>query len=182
MFPGFRSWCQRYSCCANISNLRQHLWHMLAASLRRGQSQTRRLRIGQNLLECKGFLQFQTGEIRSKNSSMHATLLSGSVQNSRNRIMFLWPFVLFNSAASFTKRDFESMDSTLIFFVTTFSGFPLYFHTYTDPNVPKPNFFSFSKGFQSNFGNSGFFFAFPFRLVGILKLAAILSHFGQILA
>jgi hypothetical protein len=28
--------------------------------------------------------------------------------------MFLWHFSLFNSAASFTKRDFESMDSTLL--------------------------------------------------------------------
>ena len=37
--------------------------------------------------------------------------------------MFLWPFVLFNSAASFTKRDFESMDSTLLFLVTTFLVF-----------------------------------------------------------
>ena len=26
--------------------------------------------------------------------------------------MFLWPFVLFNSAVSFTKQDFESMDSS----------------------------------------------------------------------
>ena len=51
-----------------------------------------------------------------------------------------------------------------------------------DPNVPQPNFFSFSKSLHSNSGNSGSFFAFLFRLVGILKLAAILSHFGQILA
>ena len=29
--------------------------------------------------------------------------------------MFLWPFVLFNSEASFSKQDFESMDSTLMF-------------------------------------------------------------------
>jgi hypothetical protein len=70
--------------------------------------------------------------------------------------MFLWPFVLFNSAASFTKQDFESMDSTL--------------------------FFLFSYRDYSNFGNSGSFFAFLFRLVGILKLAAILSHFDRILA
>jgi hypothetical protein len=47
--------------------------------------------------------------------------------------MFLWPFVLFNSAASFTKQDFESMDSTLFFLATTFSGFPLYFPRYSDP-------------------------------------------------
>ena len=54
--------------------------------------------------------------------------------------------------------------------------FPLYFARYTDPNVPQPNLFSFSKSFHSNFGNSGSFFAFLFRLVGILKLAAILFH------
>ena len=44
------------------------------------------------------------------------------IENSRNRIMFLWPFVLFNSEASFSKQDFESMDSTLLFLATTFSG------------------------------------------------------------
>ena len=32
--------------------------------------------------------------------------------------MFLWPFVLFNSEASFSKQDFESMDSTLLFLAT----------------------------------------------------------------
>ena len=97
--------------------------------------------------------------------------------------MFLWPFVLFNSTASFTKRDFESMDSTLLFLVTTFLVFlSIFLYVYMDPNVPQPNFFSFSKSLHSNYGNSGSFFAFLFRLVGILKLAAILSHFGRILA
>ena len=95
--------------------------------------------------------------------------------------MFLWPFVLFNSAVSFTQQDFESMDSTLFFLVASFSGFPLYFPRYTDQNVQKPNFFSFSKSFHSRFDNSRSFFAFLFRLVGILKLAAIFCHFGQIL-
>jgi hypothetical protein len=56
----------------------------------------------------------------------------------------------------------------LFFLATTFSGFPLYFPRYTDPNVPQPNFISFSKSFHSYFGNSGSFFAFLFRLVGIL--------------
>ena len=37
------------------------------------------------------------------------------IENSRNRIMFLWPFVLFNSEDSFSKQDFETMDSTLLF-------------------------------------------------------------------
>ena len=99
------------------------------------------------------------------------------IENSRNRIMFLWPFVLFNSEASFSKQDFESMDSTLLFLATTFSGLSFVFSArYTDPNVPQPNLFSFSKSFHSNFGNSGSFFAFLFRLVGILKLAVILFH------
>ena len=54
--------------------------------------------------------------------------------------MFLWPFVLFNSAASFTKQDFESMDSTL--------------------------FFLFSYRDFSNFGNSGSFLPFFSDLLG----------------
>ena len=90
------------------------------------------------------------------------------IENSRNRIMFLWPFVLFNSEASFSKQDFESMDSTLLFLATTFSDLSSVFARYTDPNVPQPNLFSFSKSFHSNFGNSGSFFAFLFRLVGII--------------
>ena len=109
---------ERYSCCANISNLRQHLWHMLAASLR--LSQSRRLRNGQNFLECKDFLQLQTGENRSKN---YWSLLK--IQGTR--LSVLWPFVLFNSAASFSKQDFESMDSTLLFLATTFSGLSFVF-------------------------------------------------------
>ena len=75
-------------------------------SLRRRQSQTRRLRNGQ------------------KSKQEYSIIIEyGSSQNLRNRIMFLWPFVRFNSAASFTKRDFESMDSTLFFLVTTFLVF-----------------------------------------------------------
>jgi hypothetical protein len=55
--------------------------------------------------------------------------------------MFLWPFVRFNSAASFTKRDFESMDSTLFFLVTTFLVFLSIFsigiwtQTYRNPTL-----------------------------------------------
>ena len=98
---------QRYSCCANISNLRQHLWNMLAASLRRRQSQTRRLRNGQNLLQCKGFLQLQTGENRSKNTPSLLSMVLHKIQGtglcscgllccstvrllSRNRISSQW--------------------------------------------------------------------------------------------
>ena len=108
---------ERYSCCANISNLRQHLWHMLAASLRRSQS--RRLRNRQNFLECKDF-----ATPNGRKSKQEYSII---IENSRNRIMFLWPFVLFNSEASFSKQDFESMDSTLLFLATTFSGLSFVF-------------------------------------------------------
>ena len=117
LYPG-----ERYSCCANISNLRQHLWHMLAASLRRSQS--RRLRNGQHFLECKDFLQLQTGENRSKNTPSLLVI----IENSRNQIISPVAFcILFNSAASFSKQDFESMDSTLLFLATTFSGLSFVF-------------------------------------------------------
>ena len=92
--------------------------------------------------------------------------------------MLLWPFVLFNSAASFTKQDFESMDSTLFFLVTTFSRLPLYFPRYTDPNVQQPNFILFRKVSTRTLATLVSFFAFLSRLVGILKLGAILSQFG----
>jgi hypothetical protein len=75
-------------------------------------------------------LQLQTGENRSKNTP---SLLSGSLQNSRKRIMFLSPFVLFNSAASFTKQDFESMDSTLFFLATTCIFVGIRTQTYRNP-------------------------------------------------
>ena len=92
--------------------------------------------------------------------------------------MFLWPFVLFNSAASFTKQDFESKDSTLFFLVTTFSRLPLYFPRYTDPNVQQYNFILFRKVSTRTLATLVSFFAFLSRLVGILKLGAILSQFG----
>ena len=118
---------ERYSCCANISNLRQHLclWHMLAASLRRSQS--RRLRNGQNFLECKDFCNSATP--KGRKSKQEYSIITDIIENSRNRIMFLWPFVLFNSEASFSKQDFESMtmDSTLLFLATTFSGLSFVF-------------------------------------------------------
>ena len=111
---------ERYSCCANISNLRQHLWHMLAASLR--SSQSRRLRNGQNFLECKDFLQLQTGENRSKNTP---SLLK--IQGTGLCSCGLLYCSTLNSEASFSKQDFESMDSTLLFLATTFSGLSFVF-------------------------------------------------------
>jgi hypothetical protein len=45
---------ERYSCCANISNLRQHLWHMLAASLRRSESRESRSKNTPSLLKIQG--------------------------------------------------------------------------------------------------------------------------------
>jgi hypothetical protein len=53
--------------------------------------------------------------------------------------MFLWPFVLFNSAASFTKQDFESMDSTL-FFLFSYRDY-----RYTDRKYRNPTSFLFLK-------------------------------------
>ena len=128
---------ERYSCCANISNLRQHLWHMLAASLRRSQS--RRLRNGQNFLECKDFLQLQTGENRRQEYSI-------IIENSRNRIMFLWPFVLFNSEAFFSKQESMTMDSTLLFLATTFSGLSFVFcYVYAPKRTATQLIFFFEK-------------------------------------
>ena len=177
---------ERYSCCENISNLRQHLWHMLAASLRRSQS--RRLRNGKNFLECKDFLHLQTGENRSKNTPSLLKIQGTGLCSCG---------LLYCSTVRLLSRNRISSQWTrhYCFWQPLFLVFPLYFARYTDPHVPQPNLFSFSKSFHSNFGNSGSFFAFLFRLVGILKLAAILfhltrrekpwergCHFGQILA
>ena len=174
---------ERYSCCANISNLRQHLWHMLAASLRRSQS--RRLRNGQKTfcnskrakIEARILHHYWSLKIQGTGLCSCGLLYCSTVRLfSRNRISSQWT------------RHY-------CFWQPLFLIFPLYFARYTDPNVPQPNLFSFSKSFHSNFGNSGSFFAFLFILVGILKLAAILfhmtkrgkpwergCHFGQILA
>ena len=79
--------------------------------------------------------------------------------------MFLWPFVLFNSAASFTKRDFESID--IILFGNHFSGFPLYFpigiwtQTYRNPTS-----FLFGKVFTRTLATLGPFLPFFSDLLG----------------
>jgi hypothetical protein len=116
----------------------QYLWHIWQQDCEGGK-------VEQNLLECKGFLQFQTGENRRKNTP---SLLSGSLQNSRNRIMFLWPFALWllsrNGISSQWTRHYS----------------------FWQPNVPQPNFFSFSKSFHSNVGTCGFFLPFFSDLLG----------------
>ena len=165
---------------------------MLAWSLQTRQSQTR-LRNGQNLLECKDFLQLQTGENRSKNWILHHYWSLLKIQGTGLCSCGL----LYCSTVRLLSRNRISSQWTrhYCFWQPLFLVFPLYFARYTDPNVPQPNLFSFSKSFHSNFGNSGSFFAFLFRLVGILNLAAILfhltkrekpwergCHFGQILA
>jgi hypothetical protein len=69
--------------------------------------------------------------------------------------------------------------STVWLLSQNFTGFPLYFpigiwtQTYRNPT------FLFWKVSTQNFGNSGSFFAFLFRLIGILKLAAILVEFWR---
>ena len=103
---------ERYSCCANISNLRQHLWHMLAASLRTRQS--RRLRNGQNLLECKDFLQLQTGENRSKNTPSLLKIQGTGLCSCG---------LLYCSTVRLLSRN----HSTLLFLATTFSGLSFVF-------------------------------------------------------
>ena len=170
-------------------NLRQHLWHMLARSLlNEAKSNSDRLRNGQNFLECKDFLQLQTGENRSKNTPSLLKIQGTGLCSCG---------LLYCSTVRLLSRNRISSQWTrhYCFWQPLFLVFPLYFARYTDPNVPQPNLFSFSKRFHSNFGNSGSLFAFVFRLVGILKLAAILfhltkrekpwkrgCHFGQILA
>ena len=141
---------------------------MLAWSLRTRQSQTR-LRNGQNLLECKDFLQLQTGENRSKNTPSLLKIQGTGLCSCG---------LLYCSTVRLLSRNRISSQWTrhYCFWQQLFLVFPRYFARYTDPNVPQPNLFSFSKSFHSNFGNSGSFFAFLFRLVGILKLAAILFH------
>ena len=141
----------------------------------RRRSQSRRLRNGQNFLECKDFLQLQTGENRSKNTPSLLKIQGTGLCSCG---------LLYCSTVRLLSRNRISSQWTrhYCFWQPLFLVFPLYFARYTDPNVPQPNLFSFSKSFHSNFGNSGSLFAFLFRLVGILKLAAILSHFAQILA
>ena len=103
---------ERYSCCANISNLRQHLWHMLAASLPAKESKSSSTK----WTKFSGVQRLFATPNGRKSKQEYSII----IENSRNRIMFLWPFVLFNSEASFSKQDFESMDSTLFFLATTF--------------------------------------------------------------
>ena len=150
---------------------------MLAASLRSRRSQSRRLRNGQNFLECKDFLQLQTGENRKKNTPSLLKIQGTSQPDYQSCGL------LYCSTVRLLSRNRISSQWTrhYCFWQPLFLVFPLYFARHTDPNVPQTNLFSFSKSFHSNFGNSGSFFAFLFRLVGILKLAAILFHFGQIL-
>ena len=111
---------ERYSCCANISNLRQHLWHMLAASLPAKESKSNSSTKWTKFSRVQRLFATPNG----RKSKQEYSII---VENSRNRIMFLWPFVLFNSEASFSKQDFESMDSTLLFLATTFSGLSFVF-------------------------------------------------------
>ena len=101
---------ERYSCCANISNLRQYLWHMLAASLRRSQS--RRLRNGQNFLECKDFLQLQTGENRSKNTPSLLII----IENSRNQIISPVAFCTVQQCGFFLETGFRVNGLDIIVF------------------------------------------------------------------
>ena len=133
---------ERYSCCANKSSSTK--WTKFS--------------------ECKDFLQLQTGENRRKNTPSLLKIQGIGLS-------VLWPFVLcgFFSTVRLLSRNRISSQWTrhYCFWQPLFLVFPVYFARYTDPNVPQPNLFSFSKSLHLNFGNSGSFFAFLFRLVGI---------------
>ena len=112
---------ERYSCCANILNLRQHLWHMLAASLRRRQSQTRRLRNGQNLL-AKAFCNSKRAKIHRRTGLM---LSRGAVETLPK---FLWRivFIIVMKLPEFNIFCDKSARIFLIFpsICPNFHGFP----------------------------------------------------------
>jgi hypothetical protein len=139
---------QRYSCCANISNsATTYLEHVGSESTKEAKTNSSSMKWTKSSRVQR---LFATPIKRARILKNTPSLLSMVL----HKIQGLNQLKLFNSAASFTKQDFESMNSTLSFLVTTFSGFPLYFPSYMDPKVPQPNFFSFSKSFHSNFGNS----------------------------
>ena len=144
---------ERYSCCANISNLRQHLWHMLAASLPAKESKSsstkwtkfsrvQRLFATPNGRKSKQEYSPSLLKIQGTGLCSCGLLYCSTVRLlSRNRISSQWT------------RHY-------CFWQPLFLVFPLYFSRYTDPNVPQPNLFSFSNSFHSNFGNSGSFLPF----------------------
>ena len=79
---------ERYSCCENISNLRQHLWHMLAASLPTKESKS-------SSTKWTKFSRVQRlfATPNGRKSKQEYSIIIDNIENSRNRIMFLWPFV-----------------------------------------------------------------------------------------
>ena len=66
---------------------------------------------------------FSTPNGRKSKDEYSIMIAYGSLENPRNSITFLWPFALFKSAASFTKRACESIDSPFIFFWQLFHIF-----------------------------------------------------------
>ena len=130
---------ERYSCCANITISLAHL----AARLRRRKSRTKSFRV-QRLF----------------------AIPNGRKSKKEYSIIIEWFFtkfkepdyvpVAFCTVASFTKRDFESMDSTLFFLATKCTATQLFF---------------FFEKFPLKRWHLWIFFTFLFRLVGILKLA-----------
>ena len=151
---------QRYSCCADISNsATTYLAHVGSKSTKEAKSNSSSTKWTKSSRVQRLFV---TPNGRKSNQEYSIIIDYGSSQNPRTEpdyvpVAFCTVHATY-SAVSFTKRDFESMNSTLFFLVANFSGFPLYFPSYTVPKVPQPNFFSFSKSFHSNFGNSGFLF------------------------
>jgi hypothetical protein len=129
---------QWYSCCANISNLRQHLctcWQKSAKEPKSNSSSTKwtkiEARIPSFIIEYGSSLKIQEPD--------YVPVAFCTVQQ----------------CGFFHETEFRVNWLDIILFGNHFSGFPLYFPRYTDPNVPQPNLFSFLKSFHSNFGNSG---------------------------
>ena len=111
---------ERYSCCAN------HCFKPATTSLAHVGSKSANEAKSNSSTKWTKFSRVQR-LFATPNGRKSKQEYSIIIENSRNRIMLLWPFVLFNSEASFSKQDFESMDSTLLFLATTFSGLSFVF-------------------------------------------------------
>jgi hypothetical protein len=100
---------------------------MLVWNLRTRQSQTR-LRNGQNLLECKDFLQLQTGKNRSKNTPSLLKIQGTGLCSCG---------LLYCSTVRFLSRNRISSQRTrhYCFWQPLFLVFPLYFARNTEPNI-----------------------------------------------
>ena len=84
--------------------------------------------------------------------------------------------ILFNSAASFTKQDFESMDSTL-FFLFSYRNY-----RYTDPKYTATQLLFFFEKFLLKLWQLWFLFCLSFQTFQTSWDFKARCHFGRILA